>query len=878
MTKETMKFSEETNKFNHAVDLCFGMLPEKRFWILVMLYLSKERVLRIVDNLVPWNNVNANSYNDRYWHIMAYLCIDDISDQVTKNKWRKEGITSRFVWADIPSNLERFVIKAYGQEVASQNHMHHSDIYKYKFLSSDRRKSEYEIEIAEIFISLSDDWFKENASWAFETILRRIQSKYDREFGMFSQPKEVTDLVGKLLNANQGTVYNPYAGLCSYASVISREVQYYAQEIHPVYLFGKLRLLFLNQKKNWICNNENSLRKWKAELSQFEYIVSTPPFGLRCPDSMYRTAELDFLARSSRDARIKSVGVYAASICYNSNSINRDVFAQLIEDDILESVTLLPPNIFSTTAIETVIIVVNRRKERAGIVRFVDASDCFVTEGRYNKLEIDKVNSKLVVNSTALGVADISNEEIRSNDYKVYPKFYGSTEEITFPEGYHVVELGDIIESCPASRRFDEKEGHLVKIAEMSNSGIDCERTVDSFGLSDNLSHAVKIEEPVLLFSTIRDIKPTFCVASTETPLYVNPSISSYRIKAGCDWVSPKYLCYELTRRVGNITIGIIPRISREFLLKTKIGFPSFSIEEQELVVKEAFQQLKLAQAKEMGLQDVIDSMKANYINEVRTRKHDMRPYLRDLGSVERMMRRYLDNSATMSDFQQKMFDLLDKYNIALERLSNLIEVFSEEDQFGNAEPFNIDQYFIELKNAHDAESAGYKLNYERDLDALNESGLMNKKVSDKEISILNGLISFKYEKFQDIEVAPIFVDIAPIDFERMVRNIIENAREHGFTNPAGNIYELEINLSIDVKRAMYKIDFVNNGTPIPSGMNKLRYGIRGEKAGRTGGTGKGGYIVKSIVEHYNGDYDIFMDDEKTIIRIMLPISKQNDE
>ena len=50
-------------------------------------------------------------------------------------------------------------------------------------------------------------------------------------------------------------------------------------------------------------------------------------------------------------------------------------------------------------------------------------------------------------------------------------------------------------------------------------------------------------------------------------------------------------------------------------------------------------------------------------------------------------------------------------------------------------------------------------------------------------------------------------------------------------------------------------------------------YGIKGEKAGQTAGTGLGGSVVKSIVEHYKGDYDVFMDGHWTVIRVYLPIA-----
>ena len=116
----------------------------------------------------------------------------------------------------------------------------------------------------------------------------------------------------------------------------------------------------------------------------------------------------------------------------------------------------------------------------------------------------------------------------------------------------------------------------------------------------------------------------------------------------------------------------------------------------------------------------------------------------------------------------------------------------------------------------------------------------------------------------------PIYV--APNDFQRLVNNILNNAKRHGFTNPNKKDYVVQINASIDAESGMYQIDFRNNGDPLPEGMNKMRYGLKGEKAGKTAGTGLGGNYVKSFVEHYGGDYDIFMEHGWTVVRIFLPI------
>lgn len=870
MTKGNTNFSNETEKFNHAVDLFFGMNPEKRLWILLMFYLAKERALRVVDNYD-----GAGGFK-----LMAHMLIDDISDKTVAKRWAEEGIRSRAIIADAPSTLDcHFDELAYALDVDSHNYSAAQELTgtTQSIFRMRRWESTYLMEIAEIFISLSDEWYKNNASWAFNVIIKRLQRQYGREIGVFTQPEEITTLVGHLLGANNGSVYNPYSGICSYAMNIGKDCSYVGHDFSQThYIIGKLNLL-INGRSNAKLENSIVDAHWKAYNKKFEYIVSTPPFALRLPESRYRTADLQYLAESARDTRIKSIGVYPVSITTSSNENIKEVIAQIVNEDILETVILLPQNLFSATAIDTVIIVVNKKKERSGYVRFIDASDCFIADGRSNSLSIEGVFNKLNNEGEMPGSALISNEEIRSNNYMIYPKVFAPSEQILFPEGYQVVKLEEVIEPCPGTKRFPEQEGHLAKISDLATEGIDCTRSVESFELSNSLNLATKVEEPVLLFSMTRELKPTFCEASSQNPIFVHPNVAAFRIKSDKKWVNPEYLCYELLRRAHS-TFGVIPRISKEVLLKTKIGFPAFNYEQQQLVVKEAIYQDKLAKARDMGLQEVIDKMKADYINEVKSRKHDTKKYFRELRCTERTLRRYVENYQSMPDFQQKMKEEMDRYHVALESLSQLVNIFSKEERFEKSETFNINQFFGDLEANHNAETSGYELVYNPDINALIETGLLKGKTSTKEFSILNGFFEFKSEKTEYIKTTPLNVEIAPIDFKRMVNNILENAIEHGFTDPDNNAYELSINLSVDAKRGMFQIDFVNNGNPLPEGMDKLRYGLKGGKGGPKAGDGYGGNRVKLTVEHYKGDYDVFQDNENTVIRILLPISKHDDE
>ena len=125
-------------------------------------------------------------------------------------------------------------------------------------------------------------------------------------------------------------------------------------------------------------------------------------------------------------------------------------------------------------------------------------------------------------------------------------------------------------------------------------------------------------------------------------------------------------------------------------------------------------------------------------------------------------------------------------------------------------------------------------------------------------------------------------VFMAKDDLQRLCDNIFSNAIKHGFTDPKRKDYSIWVKLTVDEEKDMFQIDFTNNGTPFPKGLDKIRYGLRGEKGGITAGTGEGGYIVRSIVEHYGGDYDLLtqkdLDSIWSTVRIYLPIYRNDNE
>lgn len=259
--------------------------------------------------------------------------------------------------------------------------------------------------------------------------------------------------------------------------------------------------------------------------------------------------------------------------------------------------------------------------------------------------------------------------------------------------------------------------------------------------------------------------------------------------------------------------------------------------------------------ANELG--DKVQAMKTEYINEVRMRKHDMGQKVFDLINTEDLMRYYVENRETESDLWCQIEEQLDHFRNTIRELSDMLDQLSQEEHFGTPELIDLNDYFAGLK--HSSNINGFKLSYQ--IDKASIHNLQISHMRDKGLKDISA-----------IQAKPTVL-IAKSDLQRVVTNILTNAQKHGFLDSNRKDYEVSIRLEFNAEKGMYQIDFRNNGKPLPDGMNKMRYGIKGEKAGQTAGTGLGGSVVKSIVEHYKGDYDIFMDGEWTVIRVYLPIA-----
>lgn len=838
MANPNITMSEETKKFQKAVSEYLDLYPYTGGWILLLIYLIKEKALRYI-------NSELETINRSDLMVMLYFPAKVLKEQIIK---------AGFQWSDSVYNKDTFIIDLplHKEKILEIAKSFNLELDYTSNVNKDAEQLMCQLKTYLTLDSISPEWYNENTWWAFNEVTSIISKEW---FDINpKQPSEVSFLLLSLLNCEKGELYNPFAGaeFVNYIHWLKNKnfTNFYYTQTQSSFLYGIMELsnLFLPLHHFPSYRNEDSAKNWLGNL-EFEYIFSTPPWGVKTYDSEYPTIELDYLARSSRDTQHKSIGVYTSSICYNGSS--KSVIEELIKNDWLETVILLPRNIFFHTTIETVLILVNKKKKHTGQVRIIDASDCFIKDANRNILDTNVILAKLDDNDNLF-----SNKEICELDYNIYPRLYALKNNADIPEHYLVQKVNTIIEACTGNRRFSQKEGKMVTIADLSDNSLSSRINIEELKTTDDLRRAIKVTEPVFLFSRIRDLKPSYCEATPEHPIFLHPNVFAYKLRSENGWVDYQYFCYEISRRAKDIAVGIIPSISKSILQRLNVYFPSENIEDQKHIVKEALLQLKLSQARELGLQELIENMKEEYMNEVRNRKHEMGAYIATLTDIHedlvnlKVQERYIEN-------QKELNYQCNRFEKALNGLKSLVSIFSDEIEAADVIDLNIDDYFKSLAKEHNPTYEGYDLIYKPDID-------------------INAL-DF-YENSNECENIPLYVEIAKEHFNSLISNIIQNAKRHGFVNRDNNNYKLEIKLSLNTEDLMFQIDFINNGTPLPKGMDKTRYGILGEKAGTTGNTGIGGNRIKNIVKLYNGDYDVFMDNDNTVIRILLPVSSKKYE
>jgi type I restriction enzyme M protein len=303
---------------------------------------------------------------------------------------------------------------------------------------------------------------------AYIYLIERFASGAGKKAGEFFTPAGVSKLVAKLAQAKPGDrICDPACGSGSLLIYVANEIEgdnysLYGQEVNgSTWALARMNM-FLHGKDGakiaWSDTLNSPALVELDNLMQFNVVVANPPFSLDkwgaedAAEDRYNRfwrgvppkTKGDFafithmietaLPREGRVAVIVPHGVL-----FRGSSEGR-IRRSLIEENILDAVIGLPPNLFPSTSIPVAILVFDRSREGGGAnadrrdVMFIDASREFQSGKNQNTL-LDEHITKIVDTYQARQDDDkyahvASIEEIEENDYNLnIPRYVDTFEE-----------------------------------------------------------------------------------------------------------------------------------------------------------------------------------------------------------------------------------------------------------------------------------------------------------------------------------------------------------------------------------------------------------------------------------------------------------------
>lgn len=713
---------------------------------------------------------------------------------------------------------------------------------------------------------LTDDYL----GVVFDEVIKQSAKELSKEIGQSFQPMEISELIFKLTDSSTPmAVYNPFAGMASYGVLFGKKHHYIGQEIDRyVWAIGKIRLI-LNDAYVYDYELADSISNWNSLGRKYDLLVSTPPFGYWQNPYLYsrenvlpaRSYEeffiLNGINNSLKDGG-KLIGLFSEGLLFGNNNSQRALRKELVENGYIEMIISLPSNIFYNTSINTSIVVLSKKDfndEKS--VKFIDGSSFYKNIGGKNILQSDALFS-IIESSDKNWVRNISTEQIKRNNYKLHVRSY-FINKIEIKEGYRAIKLKEILKHSNKREKVTDVYRKILSISDLTNDRFDYEKkyTQKSNQVRERAISAYYSDEDILLISLrFKNIKPTY-YSYNDSRIYYSSNVSGFHLLS--DKIDIEYLIHELNadyvkQQVEYFSIGsVMPYIRVNDFLNIEIQIPS-SIEEQRATVKGAKEAAQIASVKELGLEEIIEKMRANYVDEMKIKKHNLAQYVNSLqSSVSALIKFIKKNNGAISE--EQLISIQRQITVG-QHLQNMMNTTKEIGTFVNS--LTSDLEFGDSNNIDLNEFISHYINnYAQDL------------------------FEFRYhldkESFIEKKEFASMTAISESNLKEVFNNIVKNAENHGFVDATKKNYVILISLSFDTNKKMLRIDIANNGKPMPLGMDQSRYTLKNEKAGITGREGLGGFRINQIITHFGGNLKLNInaqDEFPVTITLYLPLLK----
>ena len=326
---------------------------------------------------------------------------------------------------------------------------------------------------------------------AYEFLMTMYASNAGKSGGEFFTPQEVGELLARIVLLDKkeiNKVYDPCVGsgglLLKFAKILGKEnvkEGFFGQEINiTTYNLARINMFLhdINYNKFNIALGDTLInpKHWNDE--PFDAIVSNPPYSIKWAGKSNpllindeRFAPAGILAPESKadlaftmhmlswlSAKGTAAIVEFPGVLYRGGAEGK-IRKYLIDNNFVDTVIQLPPDLFFGTSIATCILVLKKNKTENNVL-FIDASEEFVRNTNKNKLSdtnidtiVNFIKDRKDVENKAIVV---SNEEIAKNDYNISVNSYLKT--VSNEIEINIVELNKQINEIVAKQSQTRKE------------------------------------------------------------------------------------------------------------------------------------------------------------------------------------------------------------------------------------------------------------------------------------------------------------------------------------------------------------------------------------------------------------------------------------
>ena len=315
---------------------------------------------------------------------------------------------------------------------------------------------------------LSNGKFTENTidlfGDAYEFLMTMYASNAGKSGGEFFTPQEVSELLARIATVGKkevNKVYDPACGsgslLLKFAKILGKEnvrIGFFGQEINlTTYNLCRINMFLhdINFNKFDIAHGDTLTDPKHWDDEPFDAIVSNPPYSIKWEgdsnpvlindprfapagvlspkskaDLAFAMHMLSWLSTSGTAAIVNFPGVL-----YRGGA-EQKIRKYLIDNNYIDTVIQLPPDLFFGTTIATCVVVLKKSKKDNSTL-FIDASAEFVREGNKNKLSEQNrekiLNAFIERNDIPHFAKLVTNQTIAENDYNIAVSTYVAQKE-----------------------------------------------------------------------------------------------------------------------------------------------------------------------------------------------------------------------------------------------------------------------------------------------------------------------------------------------------------------------------------------------------------------------------------------------------------------